>query len=76
MTLFTGSRYDRFYENSAEDLKKGGFYDKSDLVSSDEENDEEEDSDEEPVHIDFDELNITDMKSAKKALKIGKKTYY
>jgi hypothetical protein len=61
-------------------LKKGGFYDKSDLVSSDEENDEEndeeEDSDEEPVHIDFDELNITDMKSAKKAMKIGKKTYY
>ena len=40
----------------------------------DDENDE--DSDEEPVHIDFDELNITDMKSAKKALKIGKKTYY
>ena len=74
-TQFTGSRYDRFYENSAEDLKKGGFYDKSDLISSDEGSDEE-DSNEEPVHIDFDELNITDMKSAKKAMKIGKKTYY
>ena len=36
----------------------------------------DEDSDEEPVHVDFDELNITDMKSAKKALNIGKKTYY
>ena len=36
----------------------------------------DEDTDEEPVHVDFDELNITDMKSAKKALKIGKKTYY
>ena len=35
-----------------------------------------EDSDEEPVHIDFDELNITDMKSAKKAINKGKKTYY
>jgi len=74
-TQLNFSKYDRF-EEFQENPGYPYYIDYSDLASSDEDDENDEDSDEEPVHIDFDELNITDMKSAKKVMKIGKKTYY